>query len=107
MTAAASTEGLRRELAPWVFGAVARRHRDVAGAEDAVQEALPAATTTWPTLGEPDNPLRRRRGPFPAPRNLRGATTRWSSCSCAATRSLPPASAHPLTLAGARRAQHP
>jgi RNA polymerase sigma factor (sigma-70 family) len=55
--AAGSTEGLLRELAPRVLGAVVRRHGDFAGAEDAVQEALLAATTTWPTDGEPDNPL--------------------------------------------------
>jgi RNA polymerase sigma factor (sigma-70 family) len=57
VTTAASTEGLLRELAPRVLGAVARRSGDFAGAEDAVQEALVAAATTWPTDGEPDNPL--------------------------------------------------
>ena len=56
MTTAARTEGLLRELAPQVLGAVVRRYGDFADAEDAVQEALLAATTTWPTDGEPENP---------------------------------------------------
>jgi RNA polymerase sigma factor (sigma-70 family) len=54
---APSTEGLLRELAPRVLGAVVRRYDDFADAEDAVQEALLAAATTWTTGGEPDNPL--------------------------------------------------
>ena len=54
---ATSTEGLLRELAPRVLGAVVRRYGDFADAEDAVQEALLAAATTWPADGEPDNPL--------------------------------------------------
>jgi predicted RNA polymerase sigma factor len=36
-------EDLLRELAPQVLGAVVRRYRDFAAAEDAVQEALLAA----------------------------------------------------------------
>jgi RNA polymerase sigma factor (sigma-70 family) len=47
---------LLRELAPQVLGAVARRHGDFASAEDAVQDALIAAATQWPTQGVPDNP---------------------------------------------------
>lgn len=47
---------LLREAAPRVLGAVARRHRDFAAAEDAVQEALLAAATQWPEQGIPDNP---------------------------------------------------
>jgi RNA polymerase sigma factor (sigma-70 family) len=39
-----------------VLGAVARRHGDFAAAEDAVQEALIAAATRWPTEGVPGNP---------------------------------------------------
>jgi len=54
---AASTEGLLRELAAQVLGAVVRRYGDFANSEDAVQEALVAASTTWPTDGQPDNPL--------------------------------------------------
>lgn len=46
---------LLRELAPQVLGAVTRRHGDFAAAEDAVQEALIAASTQWPT-GIPENP---------------------------------------------------
>ena len=45
-----------RELAPQVLGAVVRRFRDFAAAEDAVQEALMAASTQWPQEGVPDNP---------------------------------------------------
>jgi RNA polymerase sigma factor (sigma-70 family) len=47
---------LLRELAPQVLGAVARRHGDWADAEDAVQEALIAASTQWPVAGIPTNP---------------------------------------------------
>ncbi len=57
MTSTATTEGLLRKLAPRVLGAVVRRYGDFADAEDAVQEALLAAATTWPTEGEPDHPL--------------------------------------------------
>jgi predicted RNA polymerase sigma factor len=39
-----------------VLGAVARRHGDFSAAEDAVQEALLAAATQWPTGGVPHNP---------------------------------------------------
>ncbi len=45
-----------RELAPQVLGAVIRRFRDFAAAEDAVQEALIAAAVQWPREGVPDNP---------------------------------------------------
>ncbi|MCW5803206.1 MAG: sigma-70 family RNA polymerase sigma factor [Deltaproteobacteria bacterium] len=47
---------LLRELAPQVLGALARRHRDFAAAEDAVQEALLAASQQWPAQGVPDDP---------------------------------------------------
>src|SRR5260221_2023151 len=57
MTLAATTEGVLRTLAPQALGAVVRRYGDFAEAEDAVQEALLAAATTWPTEGQPDNPL--------------------------------------------------
>jgi RNA polymerase sigma factor (sigma-70 family) len=46
---------LLRELAPQVLGAVARRHDDFAMAEDAVQEALIAASRQWPRQGIPNN----------------------------------------------------
>jgi RNA polymerase sigma factor (sigma-70 family) len=49
-------EDLLREVAPQVLGAVVRRYRDLAAAEDAVQEALLAATLQWPKEGLPDNP---------------------------------------------------
>jgi predicted RNA polymerase sigma factor len=47
---------LLRELAPQVLGAVMRRYRDFAAAEDAVQEALVAAAVQWPRDGLPENP---------------------------------------------------
>ena len=50
------TEHLLRELAPQVLGAVIRRFRDFAAAEDAVQEALIAAAAQWPREGVPDEP---------------------------------------------------
>jgi RNA polymerase sigma factor (sigma-70 family) len=49
-------ESLLRELAPQVLGAVIRRFRDFAAAEDAVQEALIAAARQWPEEGVPNNP---------------------------------------------------
>ena len=52
----ADAEHLLRELTPQVLGAVIRRFRDFAAAEDAVQEALLAAAVQWPREGLPDNP---------------------------------------------------
>jgi RNA polymerase sigma factor (sigma-70 family) len=49
-------EGLLRELAPRVLGILVRRHGDFATCEDAVQEALLAASVQWPTEGVPANP---------------------------------------------------
>jgi RNA polymerase sigma factor (sigma-70 family) len=49
-------EPIVRELAPQVLGAIVRRFGDFAAAEDAVQEALLAATLQWPKDGLPDNP---------------------------------------------------
>jgi RNA polymerase sigma factor (sigma-70 family) len=49
-------EQLLRELTPQVLGIVARRFRDFAGAEDAVQEASIAAASQWPREGLPENP---------------------------------------------------
>jgi RNA polymerase sigma factor (sigma-70 family) len=51
-----ASEHLLRDLAPQVLGAVIRRFRDFAAAEDAVQEALIAAAVQWPREGVPDNP---------------------------------------------------
>ncbi|HMG30116.1 MAG TPA: sigma-70 family RNA polymerase sigma factor [Jiangellaceae bacterium] len=51
-----TTEGLLRRLAPQVLGAVVRRYGHFDTAEDAVQEALIAATMQWPHDGVPDNP---------------------------------------------------
>ena len=49
-------ENLLRDLTPSVVGALVRRFGDFAAAEDAVQEALFAATIQWPKDGLPDNP---------------------------------------------------
>jgi RNA polymerase sigma factor (sigma-70 family) len=49
-------EHLMRELAPQVLGALVRRFRDFAAAEDAVQDALVAAAVQWPRDGVPENP---------------------------------------------------
>ncbi|MGB7282149.1 MAG: sigma-70 family RNA polymerase sigma factor [Candidatus Acidiferrum sp.] len=51
-----SVEHVLRELTPQVLGAVVRRFRDFAAAEDAVQEALLAAALQWPDQGLPRNP---------------------------------------------------
>jgi RNA polymerase sigma factor (sigma-70 family) len=49
-------EGLLREIAPQVLGALVRRHGQFDACEDAVQEALLAATQQWPDEGVPENP---------------------------------------------------
>jgi RNA polymerase sigma factor (sigma-70 family) len=56
MTAAAELEDLWRRLAPQVLGLLVRRYGDFATAEDAVQEALLQAATSWPAEGVPDHP---------------------------------------------------
>ncbi len=48
--------GLLRPLAPLVLSALLRRFADFDSCEDAVQEALLAATQQWPVGGVPDNP---------------------------------------------------
>jgi predicted RNA polymerase sigma factor len=50
------TEELLRTLAPQVLGALARRFSDFDICEDAVQEALLAASLRWPAEGVPENP---------------------------------------------------
>jgi len=49
-------EPLLRALAPQVLGALARRTGQFDACEDAVQEALLAASQQWPEHGVPDNP---------------------------------------------------
>jgi RNA polymerase sigma factor (sigma-70 family) len=49
-------EGLLRRLAPQVLAALLRRHRQLDLCEDAVQEALLAAATSWAASGLPANP---------------------------------------------------
>jgi RNA polymerase sigma factor (sigma-70 family) len=49
-------ERLLRPLAPEVLAIMVRRHGHFDACEDAVQEALLAATLQWPSDGVPDNP---------------------------------------------------
>jgi len=56
MTSEIRIEDLLRELAPQVLGALARRYGHFDLAEDAVQEALLAASTQWLDGPGPDNP---------------------------------------------------
>jgi RNA polymerase sigma factor (sigma-70 family) len=49
-------EHLLRPLAPEVLGVLVRRYGNFDVSEDAVQEALLAATLQWPDEGVPDNP---------------------------------------------------
>ncbi|GAA1125406.1 sigma factor-like helix-turn-helix DNA-binding protein [Kribbella jejuensis] len=49
-------EDLLREQAPQVLGALVRRYGDFDACEDAVQEALLAASLQWPADGVPANP---------------------------------------------------
>ncbi len=51
-----TVEGLLRQLAPQVLGALVRRYGHFDEAEDAVQEAMIAGAAQWPTKGLPDNP---------------------------------------------------
>src|SRR5690606_9768271 len=53
---AAASHELLRELTPYVLAAVVRRFHDFAAAEDAVQEALLAASRQWPDDGVPADP---------------------------------------------------
>jgi predicted RNA polymerase sigma factor len=46
-----ATGDLLRELTPQVLGALIRRHGQFDGCEDAVQEAVLAATRQWPAQG--------------------------------------------------------
>ena len=56
MTTDPLIEDLLRELAPQVLGSLVRRFGQFAACEDAVQEALLAATLQWPKEGVPDTP---------------------------------------------------
>ncbi len=56
MSASVVAEGLLRQLAPQVLGALTRRYGHFDLCEDAVQEALLAAAAQWPTSDRPDNP---------------------------------------------------
>ena len=52
----ADTLGLLRELAPRALGVLVRRNGDFDDCEDAMQEALLAASRSWPVDGIPKNP---------------------------------------------------
>ncbi|GAA1656560.1 sigma factor-like helix-turn-helix DNA-binding protein [Fodinicola feengrottensis] len=56
MTTDSTAEDLLRECAPRVLGALVRRHGQFEECEDAVQEAVLAATVQWPAEGVPTNP---------------------------------------------------
>ena len=56
MPGSPGTEDLLRRLAPQVLGAVVRRFGHFDAAEDAVQEALLAASVQWPADGIPADP---------------------------------------------------
>jgi len=49
-------EDVWRRCAPGALAALARRYGDFDSAEDAVQEALVAASRQWPVDGQPDDP---------------------------------------------------
>ncbi|HEX6325958.1 MAG TPA: DUF6596 domain-containing protein [Jiangellaceae bacterium] len=51
-----SIDSILRAQAPRVLTAVVRKYGDFDSSEDAVQEALLAASEQWPTQGVPDNP---------------------------------------------------
>jgi len=56
VSTATEVEGLLRDLAPQVLGALVRHYGGFDTCEDAVQEALLAAAVQWPTDGVPANP---------------------------------------------------
>src|SRR5213080_898516 len=56
MTGAASVGAVVRPLVPQVLGTLVRRHGQFDACEDAVQEALLAATVQWPAEGVPADP---------------------------------------------------
>jgi RNA polymerase sigma factor (sigma-70 family) len=56
VSTAPTAEDLLRELAPQVLGALVRRYGHFDVAEDAVQEAMLAASVQWPEAGQPANP---------------------------------------------------
>jgi RNA polymerase sigma factor (sigma-70 family) len=56
VTSAESLGLLLARQAPRVLGALARRHPDFGACEDAVQEAMLAATLQWPRDGTPGDP---------------------------------------------------
>ena len=57
MTPSREFEDLLRHLAPRVLGTLVRRHGQFDACEDAVQEALLAASVQWPADGVPKEPV--------------------------------------------------
>jgi RNA polymerase sigma factor (sigma-70 family) len=56
VSAQVGVEDLLRRLAPQVLGTLVRRYGNFHASEDAVQEALLAASVQWPAQGVPENP---------------------------------------------------
>jgi len=56
VTGPGTFENLLRDLAPQVLGMLVRRYGQFDAAEDAVQEALLAASVQWPREGVPESP---------------------------------------------------
>jgi RNA polymerase sigma factor (sigma-70 family) len=56
VTTPIGTDDLLRELAPQVLGTLVRHYAQFDACEDAVQEALLAASVQWPAEGVPNNP---------------------------------------------------
>jgi RNA polymerase sigma factor (sigma-70 family) len=56
VSAGIRVDDLLRDLTPQVLGALVRRYGGFDACEDAVQEALLAASAQWPAEGVPDNP---------------------------------------------------
>ncbi|MBB6553610.1 hypothetical protein HD593_008405 [Nonomuraea rubra] len=56
MSGTSTAEDLLRRLAPQALGTLIRRYGDFDACEDAVQEALLAASVQWPGQGVPDHP---------------------------------------------------
>lgn len=64
MDALAAVEAVARDSYGRLVAYLSARSRDVAGAEDALSDALRAALTTWPRDGVPEKPrgMAPRRG---------------------------------------------
>ena len=100
MTAPA-IEDLLRELTPQVLAALVRRYGQFEGCEDAVQEAVLAATVQWPAGEVPDNP----RGWLVAVADSRSRRA-WSLRIWSMSRRDATATSQPRGLSGTPSAVH-